>query len=400
MTRFLVQASSVSWSGAPDLCMNPVDGRPAVHWTVKKIFDQFSNARVTIVAPEFDRGGKMEELRTQFSSRDLDILYAHDESPLRRMIRATAELSPAELFVRVDGLHLWFDVPSVEKMLSAARQQALDCVKFPDDYPPQFASEVYRVSAVRRLLDLLGNLPEPEANRYHVHPKFLLMRLPEFKTRYLEDVPAYDPDYLLDCRRCSGEAFEPRTAVKASRIASGDQYSFHYEFAREYLGPSDSVLDIACGHGYGSALVAPRVARVTGADIDEDTVIENQKRYATIRNLEFTQQDATRLTFQDTSFDCVLSMETIEHVQDDVQYCREISRVLKPGGRLILSTPQSSCGRIPLNPAHIREYSLKDLRDLLGRHFSVEKVVGLKAGTVHFDGDPYGNNMLIVCRKS
>src|SRR5262249_33646855 len=103
-THFLIQASSRSWSGGRDLCMASVNGRPAVHWTVERVFSRCRDARVTIVAPELDRGGELDQVRQAFPT--VEIFYGHDASPLDRMLAVCADHDDDDHFVRVDGLHL------------------------------------------------------------------------------------------------------------------------------------------------------------------------------------------------------------------------------------------------------------------------------------------------------
>jgi len=57
-------------------------------------------------------------------------------------------------------------------------------------------------------------------------------------------------------------------------------------------------------------------------------------------------------------------------------------RVLKPCGLFICSTPQNSQGKIPIQPAHEKEYSLSEFKDILSRYFIVEKVYGLRGGYI------------------
>jgi 2-polyprenyl-3-methyl-5-hydroxy-6-metoxy-1,4-benzoquinol methylase len=115
--------------------------------------------------------------------------------------------------------------------------------------------------------------------------------------------------------------------------------------------------------------------------------------------MNFEVEDVLGLSYADSTFDVVLSMETIEHVPDETMYLEEIRRVLRPGGRLVLSTPQNSFGAVPFNGNHFKEYSLKELKALVSKYFEIEHVIGFKAGRVYFEDDPIGTNTLMVLRK-
>jgi 2-polyprenyl-3-methyl-5-hydroxy-6-metoxy-1,4-benzoquinol methylase len=394
---FLVQASSVSWSGGPDLCMNVVDGQPVVYWTVARIFENFPEAEVVIIAPGFDREGELNALKELFPSSHFRIYYGHNDSPLLRMIEATDSLAQSDYTVRIDGLHMWFDVDAVRDMLSSAYLKSLDCIKFPDNFPVQFAAEVYRVDSLRRAHTMLSEVTDHETGKFHIHPRFFIMHSDAFNTEYLSKLPSYSDAYLMECRARAVQIYrEPRLDVNQSSIKAGDQLSYHYELALSFLTQKDTVLDVASGIGYGGHLVAPNVATVTCADFDELTLAIGEERFGGLSNLTFSQQDVTAMTFADHSFDAVLSMETVEHIEDDQAYFQEIARVLRPGGYLILSTPQNAQGRIPINPEHVREYSLEELCDRLEEYFDIRDAFGLKAGTIHYDGDHLGSNTFLV----
>jgi ubiquinone/menaquinone biosynthesis C-methylase UbiE len=137
-----------------------------------------------------------------------------------------------------------------------------------------------------------------------------------------------------------------------------------------------TVLDAACGTGYGSRrLLAGGAARVDGFDLSGDAIAE-ARRLHTAPGVRFETADVTRLPCPDHSYDLFLSFETIEHVQDDLALVREAARVLKPGGTFVCSTPNRKVtnpgipitGR-PYNPFHVREYTRLELADLLHEVF-------------------------------
>src|SRR5262249_40995134 len=118
------------------------------------------------------------------------------------------------------------------------------------------------------------------------------------------------------------------------------------------------------------------------------------------RNAFYHVVDGAVIGFDAGSFDAVLSMETIEHVDDEGRFVAELHRVLAPGGVLVLSTPQNSQGHIPITYMHEREYSLEQITALVGRHFTITETIGLKQGLVSVPGDPRGQNTVLVARKA
>ena len=103
------------------------------------------------------------------------------------------------------------------------------------------------------------------------------------------------------------------------------------------------VLDLACGEGYGSAFLAETAESVIGVDIDQGTIDQAQKKYQ-MENLRYMAGDAAAIPLPDHSVDAVVSFETIEHISEELQqkFLREISRVLKPDGLVIMSTPNKA----------------------------------------------------------
>jgi len=99
------------------------------------------------------------------------------------------------------------------------------------------------------------------------------------------------------------------------------------------------VLDIACGEGYGSAMLARRARSVKGVDIAGDAVAHASATYQGIHGLEFMQGNAAEIPLDDNSVDVVVSFETIEHHDRHREMLSEIRRVLRPDGLLVMSSP-------------------------------------------------------------
>jgi len=99
------------------------------------------------------------------------------------------------------------------------------------------------------------------------------------------------------------------------------------------------VLDIACGEGYGSAMLARTARNVTGMDISDEAIQHAKAKYRDIPGLEFRCGDAAQIPLPDGSVDVVISFETIEHHNRHSEMIAEIRRVLSPHGFLVISSP-------------------------------------------------------------
>jgi 2-polyprenyl-3-methyl-5-hydroxy-6-metoxy-1,4-benzoquinol methylase len=147
-------------------------------------------------------------------------------------------------------------------------------------------------------------------------------------------------------------------------------------------------LDAACGVGYGSHFIAESGAKsVTGLDIDDEALAYARENFQT-QGVSFLKGDCTALPFEDASFDVIVSFETLEHILAADKVVAEFARCLKPGGRLVASTPNRlaySMGQLQKddNPFHVNEMTLVEFRGLMGRHLTIEKVLHQSSTLAH-----------------
>jgi SAM-dependent methyltransferase len=119
---------------------------------------------------------------------------------------------------------------------------------------------------------------------------------------------------------------DPRVDRKFARICAA---------VRERL-PCEAFLDAGCGDGrYLAALDAELPERIAGVDIAE-RIVETAR--ARVTRADLRQANLESLPFDDGAFDLVLSSQVIEHVLDGPAAVRELARVLRPGGQLVIST--------------------------------------------------------------
>ena len=106
--------------------------------------------------------------------------------------------------------------------------------------------------------------------------------------------------------------------------------------------PGYNILYLGAGTGSSSASLARSGAEVVAADFSPGMLAEGQRRHGRMRNLSFVQADATDLPFADDEFDAVTMSYALRNVNDPKKALRELFRVTKPGGRLVInefSTP-------------------------------------------------------------
>lgn len=175
----------------------------------------------------------------------------------------------------------------------------------------------------------------------------------------------------------TGERFVPGTRGEIW-IEHWHRYHFAARWARGLR-----VLDVACGEGYGSALLARSAAQVTGVDVSGPAIAHARSAYAAMPNLAFEEASCTRLPLADASRDLVVSFETIEHIEAQEAFLDEVARVLAPGGLLLISSPNKleySDKRGFANEFHVKELYREELERLLRRHFPATAWYGQKPG--------------------
>jgi SAM-dependent methyltransferase len=165
---------------------------------------------------------------------------------------------------------------------------------------------------------------------------------------------------------------------------AGENYWFQrhlvaYNYLLERVG-GKRVLDLGCGEGYGADLLASRAADVVGVDLAPEAIYHARKTYRR-PNLRFLYMDIYDLQLEDNSFDMVCSLQVIEHLHKPERFMEEARRVLKPGGKCVITTPNRliiSPGReTPVNPFHIFEFDDGQFDEFMRGYFPEIETVGI-----------------------
>lgn len=196
---------------------------------------------------------------------------------------------------------------------------------------------------------------------------------------------------LLECLSHKASERYPLEALKEERDLhmdmtreAGERSDAHiarYQWAATFVRPGDTVLDAACGLGYGSYILqcntmAAKTIGIDGSDYAIDYA--NINFSPDVRNLSFSAGMLPEAlnNIADNSVDVVISFETLEHIPDPESVLKEFHRVLTPAGRVIVSVPNDwsdETGEDP-NPFHLHVYTLDKLRSQLKASFELENV--------------------------
>ena len=155
------------------------------------------------------------------------------------------------------------------------------------------------------------------------------------------------------------------------------EHLHRYAMAKDFAA-GKVVLDIACGEGYGSAVLAGAAARVYGVDIALDAIAHAKAKYQR-PNVKFLSGRCADIPLADGTVDLVVSFETIEHHTEHEEMFAEIKRVLRPGGLMIMSSPDKreyTERANYTNAYHVKELYAEEFQRLVERHFTHVAILG------------------------
>ncbi len=145
----------------------------------------------------------------------------------------------------------------------------------------------------------------------------------------------------------------------------------------DWMGDNNlRLLDAGCSYGYGTRFFSNKANETYGIDVDEDSLKVAQSRYPHI-NFSYSMLEDTK--FDDEFFDVIIMNDVLEHTEDKIRTLSEMYRILKPGGKIIISTPHKGIFAFidPYNYGHnVRKY-LPFLYKSLFK--AVRKIKGIKS---------------------
>ena len=166
------------------------------------------------------------------------------------------------------------------------------------------------------------------------------------------------------------------TEITSNQLPSDNP--LHQRLLKAYVAVENEmkghVLEVGCGEGRGIDRIIKNAASYTAIDKIEGVIEDLRKKYPAATFLTANIPPFHGLA--DNTFDTVVSFQVIEHIEDDTTFLKEIHRVLKPGGRAFLTTPNREM-TLTRNPWHIREYTAVELTQLARTIFGTVSMKGI-----------------------
>lgn len=164
--------------------------------------------------------------------------------------------------------------------------------------------------------------------------------------------------------------------VTSTEIASDNpiHQRLFYAYVRAKEHVTGDMLEIGCGVGRGIEELKYLTTSYTAIDKNDYVLEVLSRKYP---DINFINENIPPFVgIKDNSFDTIVTFQVIEHINKDHDFVKEIYRVLKPGGKALISTPNIKL-TLSRNPWHVREYTAKELENLGKKYFQNVEVMGI-----------------------
>lgn len=304
-----------------------------------------------------------------------------------------------ERIVWLQGINYFLDVELMDEMIAWAEAESYDYARCPDASCKFTLGQVVTIEAIDRARRMIDELAPAQKQLFAARPfAFMRVRPDDFNIGLFEKLPQYTDAKLESMRWLAQHIYMDERAWHTTHACPvGDMSRGRYQTILEYVPHGARILDIACGTGYGAQLMTEeRGAHVVGVDISPEAIDYANTKYGDIA--DFRLGNAEVIPLEDDSIDVAVSIGTIEHIDDDDAFVKELSRVVRPGGQVIIYTPQSRVGCIPIWHWHTREYSAEWLKQIVAPYFEINTVMGWQNGVLTPD-DERGDGMFLLATK-
>lgn len=217
----------------------------------------------------------------------------------------------------------------------------------------------------------------------------------------------------MENRDCSDIWQDLRQHIGSNKIQMGSFFTYNitqnprwllhtcsrYKFAARLIGesPKVTILELGCGEGYGTLLLAEHSHNVTGVDFDAESITWAQANLNFKKNIIFKHDDFVGKTYG--KFDVVVSLDVLEHIPDGDIFFETVTNNLKADGYSIIGTPNITASKYASQVSrmsHVNLFSAERLRDMARKHFKNVFLFGMNDEVVHTGYYPMCHYLIVL----
>ena len=333
-----------------------------------KNYDLFDD--IVIAAPHSDSDFILRGLAEKWGVK---IFFGQEYDVADRFYQLAIKYQ-ADVLVRIQLRAFYVDIELVRR-LTDALGDTNDYVDVDNETNYALGADVFTLQALKKVIREINKISDNHQKRVFQFSPWAMLNNPRIfnvgKVVYRE---YWDKRRVLKLKTKLGELLNGNENKQA--VEFGDPGG-RYKYIHQFIEKNDIVLDIACGQGGGTAGLALICRECYGIDYNK-TYIENAKKKYTQANLHYHYGNEGLINKLEIKFDKIVSLHTLEHVNDDLKFLQTLRGNLKQTGKLIIEVPRLLKYPLgePLFPFHRVEYNLDEMKQKLedvGFEIALEK---------------------------
>ena len=347
---------------------------------------------ITLAVAKLNNYSVFDELSKEWG---VDVYYGSSHNVAERLYSASVKYN-TDVVVRVLLKRFYIDIDLVKTMIDSLN--GYDYVNLDNNVNYEVAADVMSFKGLERVVNLLKGFDGSfRSETFRFSPWAFMEAREEFKVFTLDYREMWDKERIKKIKVKLEMLFNRR---KDERRIIFHNRSIPYKFMYKFIEEGDVVLDYSCGQGGGTKFLSERASIVYGIDYNEH-YINAAKKQNCRDNIEYFHGTDELMDEFDVDFDKIVSLHTIEHLEEDEIFFKRASKRLKKNGKLILEAPRLMPYPLgePLYPFHLREYKRAELEQLIESNgFEIEIAYGGNRGD-YLDIEDAREVLFYVCKK-
>jgi len=314
---------------------------------------------IVIATPDTKESDKIKKLSLKWG---VDYFSGDNYNVLSRFLEIV-KLTKPKVIARVQLRALWVDIDMIKQSITKVKE-GYEYIDYDNDTNYALGADVFTTKALLKASRMINKISDKSKRKiYEFSPWGLMNNKKLFKVGVIHYRNMWDKNRVNKLKQKLDHLIgkeENKQGINPENPGS------RYLYIQPYLKDKDFVLDIACGQGGGTKFLSQFVTKIIGVDINRSYINNAVKLYGN-DSIQFHCMTDNGLASLGTGFDKIISLHTLEHVDNDKKFLLNLKKVLKPNGLLILEVPRLLKYPLgePLWPFHKREYDSEVLRKLL-----------------------------------